>query len=236
MGRAPSAGRAGALRLSIATPPDREQAFAKARRRSARVRFLRVAILVGGLGLAAAMIGIAIFNPFASKLGALSFSKLSVNGTMVTMLRPKLTGFRSDGQPYELTAERALQDITNPTVLELQKLDGEIGRSQGEATHLSADAGVYDSAREHMNLTKNVRIGNTRFDVRLRSADIDFKTGVYQSNEPVEIHVGDGTTISGDRATARNNGHEMIFEGHVRTNIIPKAGAAANADPKRNDP
>ncbi len=228
--------RAGAPRLAIAPPPDRERAFAKARRRSARVRFLRVAILVGGLGSVAAMIGIAIFNPFATKLGALSFSNLTVEGTKITMVRPKLAGFRSDGQPYELTAERALQDIANPTTMELQKLDGEIGKAQGESTHLSADAGVYDSVREHMSLSKNVRISNARFEVRLRSADIDFKTGVYQSSEPVEVHVGDGTTITGDRATARNNGQELIFEGHVRTQIIPKADAAPDSDANRNNP
>ena len=139
--------RADPRRLIIASPPDRERAFAAARRRSGRVRLLRSAILVGGLGTVMAMIAIAIFNPFAAKLGALSFSNLSVEGTKITMVRPKLAGFRGDGQPYELTAERALQDIKNPTVLELEKLDGEIGKSAGESTHLSADSGVYDSVR-----------------------------------------------------------------------------------------
>ena len=131
-GRARQSAPAGAHRLAFTPPPDRERAFARARRRSARVRLLRAAILVGGLGSAAAMIGVAIFNPFATKLGALSFSNLSVEGTKITMVRPKLAGFREDGQPYELTAERALQDIANPTVLELEKLDGEIGKAQGE--------------------------------------------------------------------------------------------------------
>ncbi len=233
--RASPSERAGAPRLVLTPSPDRERAFAKARRHTARVRFLRAAILVGGLGSAAAMIGIAIFNPFATKFGALSFSNLSVDGTKITMVRPKLAGFRSDGQPYDLTAERALQDIANPTVLELVKLDGEIGKTQGESTHLSADAGVYDSVRERMKLTKNVRIGNARFDVRLRSAEIDFKTGVYKSNEPVEVHVGDGTTITCDRAAARNNGQELTFEGHVRTKIIPYAEAPPGADANRND-
>ena len=158
---------------------------------------------LGVLGSVAAMIVIAIFNPFSAKFGSLSFSSLSLDGTKITMARPKLAGFRSDGQPYSLTAERALQDVKQPTVVELQKLTGDIGMAGGETTHLSADTGVYDSVAEQMRLSDNIRIGNARFDVRLRSADIDFKTGVYQSDEPVEVHVGEGTTISGDRATAR---------------------------------
>lgn len=227
---APTGGR----RLTMGFPPDRARVFAAARRRSARVRFLRVAILVGGLGTVAALVGIAIFNPFATKLGALSFSKLAVEGTRITMVRPKLAGFRSDGQPYQFTAERALQDVRNPTILELETLDGEIGKAEGEATHISADAGVYDSVREHMELSRNVRIGSARFEVKLRSADIDFKTGVYRSQEPIEVDVGKGTTILGDRATAQNNGQELIFEGHVRTRIIPETDALPGNDANRN--
>ena len=142
------------------------------------------------------------------------------------MARPRLAGFRGDGQAYTLTAERALQDVKRPTLVELQKLSGEIGATGGELTHLSAEAGLYDSVAEHMKLTGNVRIGSVRFDVRLPSADIDFKSGVYQSDGPVVVHVGDGTTITGDRATARHNGQEFVFEGHVRTTIIPPPAEA----------
>jgi lipopolysaccharide export system protein LptC len=224
--------RAGARRMAVALPPDREQAFVRAMRRSGRVRLLRKAILVSVLGAITAMVGIAIFNPFASKFGSLSFSALSLDGTKITMASPRLAGFRGDGQPYSVTAEKALQDIKHPTIVELQKLTGDIGMAAGETTHISADAGVYDSVSEQMRLTDNIRIGNARFDVRLRTADINFKTGVYQSEEPVEVHVGKGTTIAGDRATARNNGQELTFEGHVRTTIIPQADGMADVDAK----
>lgn len=220
----------------IAAPSDRKRVFATAKRRSARVRFLRAAIPVGGLGAMAAMIAIAIFNPFGAHPGALSFGALSVDGTKVTMDRPKLSGFRNDGQPYLLTAERAQQDIKRPTIVELQKVDGQIGMSGGEATHLSAEAGVYDSVGERMDLSNNVRISDSRFNVRLRSATLDFKTGVYSSDEPVEVHVGEGTTIFGDRAIARNNGQELTFDGHVRTRIAAQGGPAPGADAKRIDP
>ena len=233
---APSSARAAARRIAIAPPRDREQDFARAKRRSARVRILRAAILIGGLGSVAAMFGIAIFDPFSIKLGGLTFSALSVEGTKVIMDRPKLAGFRNDGQPYLLTAERALQDVKHPTIVELQQVDGEIGMAGGEATHLTADAGVYDSMGEHMDLSNNVRIKNSRFDVLLRSASFDFKSGAYGSDDPVEVHVGDGTTIFADRASARNNGQELTFEGHVKTRIVSQADPAPAADAKRTNP
>ena len=217
-------------RRAILSPPfDRERAFRDARRRSSRVRFLRRAILVCGLGSVAAMVLIAVYNPFSTKIGALDFSDVSLDGTKIAMARPKLAGFRSDGQAYTLTAERALQDIKQPTLVELQKLTGEIGPTGGDATRLSADSGQYDSVAERMKLTNNVRIASGKFEVRLRSADIDFKSGVYQSDEPVQVSVGERTTITGDRATARHNGQEFIFEGHVRTTIIPPPPAEADA-------
>jgi lipopolysaccharide export system protein LptC len=233
---APFSARAVTRRIGVAPPADRELAFAKARRRSARVRRLRSAILIGGLGTVAAMFAIAVFNPFATKLGSLSFSALSVEGTKIVMERPKLAGFRNDGQAYLLTAKRALQDIKQPTVVELEKVDGEIGMAGGEATHVTADSGVYDSVGEHVELSNNVRIKNGRTDVLLRSARFDFKSGTYGSNEPVEVRVSDGTTIFSDRAAAINHGEELTFEGHVKTRIVQQTDQQPAADAKGTNP
>jgi lipopolysaccharide export system protein LptC len=223
-------------RIGVAPPPDREQAFARARRRSGRVRLLRLAILIGGLGAVGAVVVVTFFNPFATKLGSLGFNALSVEGTKIVMDRPKLAGFRSDGQAYLLTAERALQDIKQPNMVQLQKVAGDIGASGGEATHLTADAGVYDNLAEHMELSGNVRIKNGRFTVLLRSARFDFKSGAYGSDERVEIQGGDGTTIFADRGSALNHGQELTFEGHVRTNIVPQTNQEPASEVKRSDP
>jgi lipopolysaccharide export system protein LptC len=197
---------------------------------------LPLPILIGCFCAVSAMFAVAFFNPFATTLGSLSFAALSVEGTKIVMDRPKLAGFRSDGQPYLLTAERALQDIKQPTIVELQKVDGEIGMAGGEATHLSADTGLYDSVGEHMQLSKNVRIKNGRFIVLLHSAKFDFKSGVYGSDDPVEVRAGDGTTVFADRATTLNHGQELTFEGHVRTNIVPQTSQQPAVDLNRTNP
>jgi lipopolysaccharide export system protein LptC len=227
---------AGARHIAIASPPNREKAFARARRRSGRVRLLRKAILVSVPATVVAIVVIAIFNPFATKFEGLSFTGLSVNGTKVTMTSPKITGFRGDGQPYSVTAEKALQDIKNPTTVELQTLTGDIRMGGGESMRISADSGIYDTLAQRMRLFGNVRISNARFDVRLRTADVDFKIGSYQSDDPVEVHVGEQTTVFSDRATARNNGQQLTFEGHVRTRMNPPPDTTADADAKQPRP
>ena len=231
-------GRAGQTGgLAIAAPSNREPLFAAARRRSFRVRLLRRAILVSVFGAVAAMAAIAVYDPFGPKFGSLTFSSLGVDGSKVTMAKPRLAGFRSDGQPYLLTAERALQDLKHPTVAELQNLSGDMGMAGGETTRLTADAGVYDNVAERMKLNGNVKIDSARFQVRLRSVDIDFKSGLYRSDEPVEVRMGAGTTVNADRATAQNNGQELIFEGRVRTTVIPQGDAApVEANTARTNP
>ena len=158
---------AGARHIAIAPPPNREKAFARARRRSGRVRLLRKAI-VSVSATVVAIVVIAIFNPFATKFEGLSFTGLSVNGTKVTMTSPNITGFRNDGQPYSVTAEKALQDIKNPTTVELQRLTGDVGMAGGETMRISADSGVYDTLAQRMRVSGNVRMSNARFDVRLQ--------------------------------------------------------------------
>jgi lipopolysaccharide export system protein LptC len=228
--------RAPTRRIGVAPPRNREQAFTTARRRSARVKRLRRAILIGGLGTVAAMVLTAFFNPFATRLGSLGFSPLSVEGTKIVMDHPKLAGFRNDGQAYLMTAKRALQDIKQPTVMELEKVEGEIGAANGESTHVTADSGVYDSLGEHMELSNNVRITNGRANVLLRSAKFDFKSGAFRSDEPVEVRVNDGTTIVSDRAFAIDHGQELTFDGHVKTRIVPQTGQQPAADATRTNP
>jgi lipopolysaccharide export system protein LptC len=225
-----------AFSAGAAPPPDREQAFAKARRRSALVRRLRSAILIGGFGTVAVMFVFAFFSPFSTKLGSLVFSTLSVDGTKIVMDRPKLAGFRNDGQAYSLTAKRALQDIKHPAIIELETVQAEIGATNGEPTHVTADSGVYDSVGENMELSDNVRITNGGTNVLLRSAKFDFKSGAYRSDEPIEVHVSDGTTIVADRAFGANHGQELTFDGHVKTRIVPQAGQQAPPTARGTNP
>lgn len=234
-GTPPSAG-ASVRRINVAPPIDRERAFARASRRSSHVRRLRGAILIGGVGTVAAIFLAAFFNPFATRLGSLGLSSLSVEGSKIVMEHPKLAGFRNDGQAYLLTAKRALQDVKKPTIVEMESVDGEIGAAGGESTHVSSDSGVYDTVGETMEFSNNVRITNGRANVLMRSAKFDFKSGAYRSDEPVEVRVSDGTTINSDRAFAINHGQELTFDGHVKTRIVPQAGQQPAADAKGTNP
>ncbi len=226
---------------SLPSPVGRDEArlraFAAAQRHSRLVGFLRVAAPAIIVVVVGALIVGAVFNPFRAKVSELSIGELSVDGVKVVMGRPKLTGFRRDGRAYVLNAAKAIQDVTRPTLVELREVDGEFGMPDNTSLHITAAVGFYDSASQSLDLSRDVRIHDSEYDVKLNSANIDFKAGVYRSNEPVTIVTANGATVSADSVLARDNGHELTFSGHVRTVFLRDARAdAAPAEMKGTNP
>jgi lipopolysaccharide export system protein LptC len=206
----------------------RASAFAAAARHSARVRVLRVALLGGAVGAVVLLTGVALFDPFGRLAGSVSISGIGVDGTKVTMAHPKLAGFRRDGRPYLVTAQKAVQDALHPTLVELHGISADITLGENGLAHMTADSGLYDSSTEHMDVSDNVQVKSPQYSAWLRSASIDFKGGRYISNDPVNVLTSTGTTLAGDAMSAIDNGKELIIEGHVKT-MIPPVSPAGDA-------
>jgi lipopolysaccharide export system protein LptC len=212
----------------------RAGAFAAAARHSAHVRFLRVALLGGAIGTVAVLVCIALFDPFGRLAGGVSISGIGVDGTKVTMERPRLAGFRKDGRPYLVNAQQAIQDALHPTMVELHEIDADIALAEGGLAHMTAHTGFYDSSKEHMDVTDDVHLKSPQYDLWLKSVSIDFNSGQYVSKEPVTIVTNTGTTLVGDAISAIDNGKELTLEGHVKT-TIPPASAAAETQAQMKD-
>ena len=214
----------------VAAQP-RVEAFRAAGRHTARVRMLRRLVLAGAVLGSVAVLGLAFFNPFRAiaALPSVTADGLGLNGSKVTMQRPKLTGFRSDGRPYDLVASSAVQDAKSPSLLELHDVDAHVTMADGSVVHVVSEAGLYDSAKETMRLKSAIHLTSDKgLDARLQSAFIEFKTGLVDSREPVTVVNGTGT-VSADSLHMTDNGAHVVFEGHVHTTVVPAADAAATA-------
>ncbi|QFU14867.1 LPS export ABC transporter periplasmic protein LptC [Microvirga thermotolerans] len=191
--------------------------FSQARRHSRRVRFAKIAIPVGSLIALAVVVLFAYFNPFRNIRG-LSVESVGVNGTQVTMESPRLTGFRNDNRPYEVTASQATQDVRKPNFVELKDLRARVVTDdKGSAARLQAAFGVLDTQKEQMNLRQEVRVHtDAGQQVDLRSAFVDFKAGRVLSEEPVTVTLSNGR-IEAEGLEVTENGKVMHFKGRVRT-------------------
>ena len=212
--------------------PSASRNFEEATRHSARVRWFRRTIPIGAGLTVAAIAFYVVVEPFRNAPAGISVSSVNLTGTKVTMDLPKLTGFKKDLTPYEVTAASAAQDVRNPTVVELKEMRANLGLDAKGAAVLEATTGLYDTKDETLELRGDVRVkSDSGYDARLRSARVEFKPGTVRSTEPVHVDMKGGT-VDADGLDIVESGKRILFTGNVRTLLQPDP----DASPERRDP
>ncbi len=166
-------------------------------------------------------------------MGRLSVGQVSIDGTKITMERPRLTGARENGGGYVINAAKAIQDIAHPTQVELIDIDGDIDGSNHDTVHVTATTGHYDTAKETLDLSGIVRLKNNSYTVDLKTAHVDFKTNAYMTRDGITVVTTSGTSIVADGATVRENAQLITFQGHVKTMIPPRDADADGGNDMR---
>lgn len=190
-------------------------------KRAARHSFM-VAILKKVLPVSAALIvftfaGSAILS-WTPQIEGVS-GKIGLEGGKLVMDQPKMAGFDKNKRAFNVTASKAIQDLTNPDVVELESIDAKVPLGTTSFANVDAGAGTYDTKSERLNLRDNVRITGARgMDIALEEADIDMKTGTMTSDQPVNV-VSKDTTISANSVQVQDNGKRIIFKERVRMTI-----------------
>jgi lipopolysaccharide export system protein LptC len=213
----------------------------RARRHSGRVRLLRRMVplaAAGGIGL---MFALTWFNPLRAipNLPAVSAGNMVVSGTKITMEAPKLTGFTRDNRPYNLTAEAAAQDFTNPTVMELSGVRALVELQSKAKVNLTAVSGLYNTKSELSTLTQDIIIiSSDGYEGRLIEATADVRKGHIVSEKPVEVFLPNGK-LNANRMEVIDNGELLRFDGGIVLNLksvgtapaVAAAPAATGATP-----
>jgi lipopolysaccharide export system protein LptC len=206
---------------------DRAKAFRDAARHTLRVRILRWGIVLGALALALGAAAFALIDRLGGRQVDLTLARATLNGSRVTMDAPKLNGFRRDGRPYEVRARSGVQDVRSPKIIELNEVEANLQTADRTSVRVLAPEGVFDSGADRMRLQGGsgaVRVTSTSgYNIVMRSADMDFKTGAMRSNDPVSVTMTNGT-VEADSLDVTGNGASVSFIGNVRSVIMPEAG------------
>lgn len=213
----------------------RARARDRARRHSALVRVLRRAIPLGAGSAALLIFGAAWLDPFGRLAEAgITLGPISVSGSKVSMQNPRLTGFRKENRPYEVTASLAFQDVRKPTIVELQKMRGRLALDEaGGQAHLEAASGVFDTTKELLELRDEIRLWTQNGqEVRLKSVAVDFKGGTARSRDPVHVTFQNGT-LEAASLDVGDNGRVMSFVGRVRATFDRNPALEGETAPER---
>src|SRR5690349_23808164 len=165
----------------------------------------------------AGVVGISIFNPFRMLMPKLplDMGNLVVSGTKITMESPHLSGYTPDQRPYELWAKTAVQDVTNPDLVELNKLRTKLLMQDGSTVFLDSLTGLFDNKAQTLDLHKDIFLQTTTgYEARLTQAHVDMVKNTVDSNEHVDVKLTNGT-LSSDRLHITEGGAVVRFEGHV---------------------
>jgi lipopolysaccharide export system protein LptC len=180
------------------------------------VRFLRLAIPIGTALAMGGVLMVSFAEPL--KVAGLTLGPVSLSGTKITMENPRLSGFRKDSRPYEVTAVTAMQDVRKPNVVELKEMKARMVMDErGGAARLEAAAGIFDTSKEQLELRQDIRVNTDGGQTaQLKSASIDFKAGTVLSREPVTVTFPNGM-IEAQGLEVSDNGKLIVFTGRVHT-------------------
>jgi lipopolysaccharide export system protein LptC len=170
-----------------------ERLYLRALRHSRRVRLLRTC-LIGAVVLVLA--GLVVDN-YLPSVGVLrlpgEIGNVVIQGTKITMQKPRLTGYTSDGRVYEFNAAAAAQDITKPDLVQLESIRSKMAMADKSSVDLWADTGVYDMKGDMLTLNNNIRlVSSTGYEARLSEAVVDVRKGNVVSDTPVWVKLLDG--------------------------------------------
>lgn len=209
--------------------PVRMTAFGYAQRHSRRVRVLKLALPLAALVIA---VGFPVYSYMVAppSVTVQTDSSAFSDGKLV-MANPKLEGLTKENLPYALNALRAIQDANRESIVELEGINAKLPVSADNVASVGASHGIYDRENNTLDLDKEITISTTDGMVaRLKSAFLDMGKGTMTTNQPVDI-AREGSRITADTMSVKENGKVLIFEKRVRLNIDP---AAMKADEQKS--
>src|SRR6202790_2502695 len=198
-----------------------EARFKIAARHSRMVRALRVGGPAGVILAMAAVVAVSIFNPFRMLLPKLPLDvgNLVVSGTKITMESPHLSGYTPDRRPYELWANTATQDLTDPDRVDLKTLRAKVLMEDRTTVTLDALNALFDTKQQLLDLHKDIFLQtSTGYEARLSQAFVDIGKGTVTSEEHVDVKLLNGTLTS-DKLRITGGGEIVRFEGNVVMNL-----------------
>lgn len=199
--------------------PRRERARRAASGHSRAVRHLRwllpaAALVIVG-GFAAAMVA-------PTLMPGVDLGDVGVSSEGLVMANPKLSGHDGD-RSYDITAERAVQSLTNPKLIELDGIDARISLPNEAWVVLKAKHGQYDSEVERLKLSEGITLESSDGEqATFTTADIDLKTGLVISDSPLTIDGPRGKITAGS-AEASGDGTGIVFKNGVKLDLNPSA-------------
>ncbi len=190
--------------------------FRRVYRHSRRVRLLRKLVPASIALAAVGSLAVSLLAPLAQIHLPFNAGKLSMNGTILTMETPRLSGYTRNSNAYRVVAAEARQDLAQSNIVEMKTVRAEFETANGGITRINAAEGTADTSGNKLQGRGGIEVvTSTGFHGFTEAADVDSKNGSVSSRGPVSIETPTGH-IDADHMDILDEGTVFLFSGQVR--------------------
>lgn len=195
-----------------------------AERYSRFVTLMKRALPIAALVLLA-VVAIYAFQPRQQDRVAMTFERVGEVSNDLAMIKPRLSGTDAKGNPFVITADRAIQQGRNSRKARLINVDADITLDNERWLNATAADGLFDADARTLVLNGGISVfSDNGYELHTQSAHFDLKRGVARGQQTV---TGQGPlgAIRADSFEVDKTTQQIRLRGNVRT-IFEKANKA----------
>lgn len=150
----------------------------------------------------------------------LAYERLGRIQNDLTMVKPRLTGSDSQGNPFVITADTGVQDAHNPKRAKLHDLEADLNLAHRHWLNARAKAGLVDLNSGTLQLDGGIDVfTDSGYMLHTQSASVNLKLSVISGNQSVNGQ-GPAGTIRADAFHMDRKSNFLTLLGHVHTTIL----------------
>jgi lipopolysaccharide export system protein LptC len=167
-----------------------------AERYSRFVNIMRRGLLLAGLLLIGLVIGYSLI-PRQSQRIAMTFENMGMVSGDLAMTKPKLHGTDSDGNPFTVTADKAIQNPKNLRQASLINVEADLSLKDGQWLNATAPHGVLDADARQLSLSGAIAVFTDQgYEIHTDLAHIDLARGIAAGPHRVTGQGPQGTFVA----------------------------------------
>jgi lipopolysaccharide export system protein LptC len=150
----------------------------------------------------------------------MSYERLGRIDNDLAMMKPRLTGSDSKGNPYVITADRAVQDAHDPKKATLRHVEADLSLDKGNWLNARARDGLVDMTTGQLELGGGIDVFTASgYELHSSTASANLKQSVIHGHETVTGH-GPAGTLRADEFHADRDTGILTLTGHVQMTLF----------------
>ena len=137
----------------------------------------------------------------------------------------EMTGARfasrtSDGENFEINAQKAIDNTPEPGLIYLSNPNGTIWTKKGNMIEITSMEAILDQSKEFTLFKGSVKMQQDvpKTEINASVLSIDLINKIYESNQPVHVST-ENVTIRGKNMSVNEEKGTISFGGHVKLTI-----------------